>query len=48
VIEKELGLNPDMLVLAGVAVGFEDETHRLNHIKTDRDAYKKSVEFVED
>jgi hypothetical protein len=37
-----------MLVLAGVAVGYEDEDHKINHINTGRDAYEKSVEFIGD
>jgi hypothetical protein len=37
-----------MLVLAGVAVGYEDENHKINHINTGRDTFKDNVEFVQD
>jgi hypothetical protein len=37
-----------MVVLVGVAVGYEDESHKINHIETGRDDYKDNVEFLND
>jgi hypothetical protein len=37
-----------MLVLAGVAVGYEDDSHKINYINTSRDDYKNNVEFIQD
>jgi hypothetical protein len=47
-MELELGLSEDMEVLVGVAVGFEDGSHKINHLKGERDALENSVEFIED
>jgi hypothetical protein len=41
-------LEEHMIVLVGIAVGYEDESHKINHIKTERDLYKNSVEFIND
>jgi hypothetical protein len=37
-----------MVILAGVAVGYEDVDHKINHINTGRDAYNEQVEFIQD
>lgn len=37
-----------MVVLVGIAVGYEDESHKINHIKTERNSYKNNVEFIYD
>lgn len=47
VIKRELGLAEDMSILAGVAVGFEDNSHPVNHLNVVRDAWKDSVEFMD-
>jgi hypothetical protein len=41
-------LGADVDVLVGVAVGYEDESHKINHIATERDTYKNNVGFMED
>jgi hypothetical protein len=48
VIEEVLGLGPDTAVLVGIAVGYEDEGQKINHIVGERDDYKKHVSFFED
>ncbi|KAJ8113513.1 hypothetical protein OPT61_g4373 [Boeremia exigua] len=47
VIREELGIGEDMLVLTGIAVGFEDEAAGLNKLDMERDGWWESVEFVE-
>jgi hypothetical protein len=46
VIEEVLG--PDVVVLVGIAVGFEDGGQKINHIVGERDDYRKHVSFFED
>jgi hypothetical protein len=36
-----------MVVLAGVAVGFEDGSHKINHIIASRDTHKSNVSFID-
>ncbi len=48
VIRKELGLGEEMVVLTGLAVGYEDERHKVNKLGVIRDAWKESVEFVDE
>jgi nitroreductase len=45
VVKKALKLEDEMMVLAGVALGFEDASNRLNKLRVTRDAWKKHVEF---
>ncbi|KAH7408830.1 Nitroreductase-like protein [Phaeosphaeria sp. MPI-PUGE-AT-0046c] len=48
VVRQELGLRKDMIVLAGVAVGYEDRDHKINHLKGQREALENNVEFLDD
>ncbi|KAH6109564.1 hypothetical protein HBI69_157810 [Parastagonospora nodorum] len=48
VIKKELGLGDEMEVLVGVAVGYEDGEEGINGVRTGRDKWEDSVDFMED
>jgi nitroreductase len=45
VVKKELKLEDNLIVLVGVALGFEDESQCLNKLKAKRDTWKQHVEF---
>jgi nitroreductase len=45
VVKKELELEDNLMVLVGVALGYEDEGNRLNKLKVKRDAWKQHVKF---
>ena len=45
VLRKELGLEENMSVLTGLAIGYEDESHHVNSLKVKRDAWTDSVRF---
>ena len=45
VIKRELKVEDKMMVLVGVALGYEDGSNRLNKLKTERDGWKDNVEF---
>lgn len=47
VIAEELGLEKDMMALVGVAVGYEDLDHPINHLKGQKERLEHSVEFVD-
>lgn len=47
-VKKELGFGDDMVVLAGIAVGYEDETHKINHIQAERENFKKNADSIKD
>lgn len=47
VIREVLGIGRDMLVLSGIAVGFEDEAASLNRLDMGRDALGSCVEFLQ-
>jgi hypothetical protein len=42
-----LGL-PDVEILTGLAVGYEDPTHKINTVRSNRDHHKNNVNFVEE
>jgi nitroreductase len=46
VVREVLGIGKDMLVLSGIAVGYEDEDHKLNKLRAGRDGWRESVEFI--
>ncbi|KAK5050794.1 hypothetical protein LTR84_003353 [Exophiala bonariae] len=45
ILRQELGLNPDVQILCGVAIGYEDETEQINRLRTARDDWKMHVDF---
>jgi nitroreductase len=45
VVKKELELEDELMVLVGVALGYEDESNRLHKLKVTRDAWKQHVTF---
>jgi nitroreductase len=45
VVKKELKLEDNLMVLVGVALGYEDESNRLNKLTVKRDAWKQHIEF---
>lgn len=47
-IKKELGLGDAVEVLVGVAVGYEDGEAGINGVRTGRNGWEESVEFMED
>lgn len=46
VIRKELGIDENMSILCGLAVGYEDKNQHVNRLKTERDDWKSSVVFL--
>ena len=46
VVREVLGIGGDMLVLSGMAVGYEDESHKLNKLRAERDGWRECVEFI--
>jgi nitroreductase len=47
VVRETLGIGEEMLVLVGMAVGFEDERERVNGVRMERDEVGDTVEFFE-
>ncbi|KAK5635344.1 hypothetical protein RRF57_011056 [Xylaria bambusicola] len=47
VVKKTVGIREDLVVLCGIAVGFEDGKARVNGIKMDRDGVEESAVWVE-
>jgi nitroreductase len=45
VVKKELELEDELMVLVGVALGYEDRSNRLHKLKVERDAWKQHVRF---
>lgn len=45
VVHEELGVDDDMLLLFGLAFGFEDESHPANSARTDRVPLESSIRF---
>jgi nitroreductase len=45
VVKKELELEDNLMVLVGVALGYEDRSNRLHKLKVERDAWKQHVTF---
>ncbi|KAK0618096.1 hypothetical protein B0T17DRAFT_618728 [Bombardia bombarda] len=43
VIRKELGIAENMDILCGVAVGYEDDTMKVNHLRTMRSAVEETT-----
>lgn len=46
VVRKTLGIDEGMEVLTGMAIGYEDESSRLNRLGIRRDVFSQSVEFM--
>lgn len=47
VIQRQLGLGEDVVVLVGVAVGYEDGRQGINRVRSEREGLEKNVEFVD-
>jgi len=48
VVREALGLGADMVLLTGLAAGYEDEAKMVNHFRTERDAWRECVTFLEE
>ncbi|KAF2734901.1 Nitroreductase [Polyplosphaeria fusca] len=48
VVRAELGIGGDMVLLTGLAVGYEDEGGLVNGLRVKRDAWRDCVTFVEE
>ena len=46
-VRKELEIGDDMQLLCSLAIGYEDEGKRINHMKTQRDIWRDHVQFLD-
>ncbi|TGJ81103.1 hypothetical protein E0Z10_g7672 [Xylaria hypoxylon] len=47
VVKKEVGIDDDLQVLCGIAIGFEDGEANVNHIRSVRDDVERNTAWVQ-